>query len=293
VAALYADSGAQDALRVMYDLGRITSTFDIMKRAPKIGRAEALRRAMLAEPERRLGQAGNLSGIGRRPTCIGVTAWWHYRCILPLQHRLFCNQLFHHGTTMSSDKDQPDRLPRTAPGPRLSGICARRQSNRERSKRMKLIRLKQFQMMTTSGLVGQIEAMIADLKRTADTLERDIKLEENRSGVHDPDHIAYSLAAKALMMRRSTLLRSIDDLEATLAKQKNEFARAQRVLEEALAPAEQNTEFSQVQSGFALKQCQDGWVISFDGKAVLTCTERKMALRILNQAADTSGSSPG
>jgi hypothetical protein len=194
---------------------------------------------------------------------------------------------------MSSHNDRPDRLPGNASDRRPSGGRAQRHSNRERSTRMKLIRLKQFQIMTTGRLVGQIEGMIADLKHTADMLERDIKLEENRTGGHDPGHIAYSLAAKALLTRRSTLLRSIADLEATLAKRRGELTEAQRVLKEALAPAEPNTELSQIQSGFALKQCQNGWVISFAGKAVLTCTEKKIALRILDQAAGISGHSPG
>ena len=49
-----------------------------------------------------------------------------------------------------------------------------------------LIRLKKFQVDEKRRKVAQIEAMIAEFDRIAGDLEREIKIEQDRAGIHDP-----------------------------------------------------------------------------------------------------------
>jgi flagellar FliJ protein len=62
--------------------------------------------------------------------------------------------------------------------------------------------------------------MIADFDRMAADLDREILIEQQRSGIHDPAHFAYPVYAKAAMLRLDNLKRSADELRARLAKAK-------------------------------------------------------------------------
>jgi flagellar export protein FliJ len=79
-----------------------------------------------------------------------------------------------------------------------------------------LIRLKKFQVDEKRRKVAQIEAMIAEFDRIAAELEREIKLEQDRAGIHDPGHFAYPTYAKAAMTRRENLKRSTGELKTQL-----------------------------------------------------------------------------
>ena len=79
-----------------------------------------------------------------------------------------------------------------------------------------LIRLKKFQVDERRRKVAQIEGMIAEFERMAGDLEREIKSEQDRAGIHDPGHFAYPTYAKAAMQRRENLQRSADDLRGQL-----------------------------------------------------------------------------
>ncbi|HEY4405576.1 MAG TPA: flagellar export protein FliJ [Xanthobacteraceae bacterium] len=79
-----------------------------------------------------------------------------------------------------------------------------------------LIRLKKFQVDERRRKVAQIEGMIAEFERMAGDLEREIKTEQDRAGIHDPGHFAYPTYAKAAMQRRENLQRSADDLKLQL-----------------------------------------------------------------------------
>jgi flagellar export protein FliJ len=83
-----------------------------------------------------------------------------------------------------------------------------------------LIRLKKFQVDEKRRKVAQIEAMMAEFDRIAGELDREIKLEQDRAGIHDPAHFAYPTYAKAAMGRRENLKRSSDDLKAQLDEAK-------------------------------------------------------------------------
>ena len=79
-----------------------------------------------------------------------------------------------------------------------------------------LIRLKKFQVDEKRRKVAQIETMIAEFERMAGDLEREIRVEQDRAGIHDPAHFAYPTYAKAAMGRRENLKRSADELRGQL-----------------------------------------------------------------------------
>ena len=79
-----------------------------------------------------------------------------------------------------------------------------------------LIRLKKFQVDEKRRKVAQIEAMMAEFDRIATELDREIKVEQDRAGIHDPGHFAYPTYAKAAMVRRENLKRSADELRGQL-----------------------------------------------------------------------------
>ena len=79
-----------------------------------------------------------------------------------------------------------------------------------------LIRLRKFQLDERRRRVAQIEAMIGDFERMAADLDREIKAEQDRAGIHDPHHFAYPTYAKAAMARRENLRRSAGELRVQL-----------------------------------------------------------------------------
>jgi flagellar export protein FliJ len=79
-----------------------------------------------------------------------------------------------------------------------------------------LIRLKKFQVEERRRRVAQIEGMIVEFERICGDLEREIKGEQDRAGIHDPAHFAYPTYAKAAMQRRENLKRSTDELRVQL-----------------------------------------------------------------------------
>ena len=89
-----------------------------------------------------------------------------------------------------------------------------------------LIRLKKFQVDEKRRKVMQIESMIAEFERMAGDLEREIKIEQERAGIHDPAHFAYPTYAKAAIGRRENLKRSADELKGQLNDAKDALSEA-------------------------------------------------------------------
>jgi len=89
-----------------------------------------------------------------------------------------------------------------------------------------LIRLKKFHVDEKRRKVMQIESMIAEFERMANELEREIKVEQERAGIHDPGHFAYPTYAKAAIQRRENLNRSADELKVQLDEAKGALAEA-------------------------------------------------------------------
>jgi flagellar FliJ protein len=89
-----------------------------------------------------------------------------------------------------------------------------------------LIRLKKFQVDERRRRVAQIESMISEFERISSDLEREIKTEQDRSGIHDPGHFAYPTYAKAAIQRRDNLKRSAHDLKIQLEEAKAALSEA-------------------------------------------------------------------
>jgi flagellar FliJ protein len=89
-----------------------------------------------------------------------------------------------------------------------------------------LIRLKRFQLDEKRRRVAQIEGMIAEFDRMAADLEREVASEEQRSGISDIAHFAYSTYAKAARTRRDNLKRSADELKTQLDDAQAELGEA-------------------------------------------------------------------
>jgi flagellar export protein FliJ len=89
-----------------------------------------------------------------------------------------------------------------------------------------LVRLKKFQVDEKRRKVAQIEMMIAEFDRMASELEREIRVEQDRAGIHDPAHFAYPTYAKATIARRENLKRSVDELRIQLDDAKSALGEA-------------------------------------------------------------------
>jgi hypothetical protein len=77
-------------------------------------------------------------------------------------------------------------------------------------------RLKRFEADEKVRKVAGMEQMIRDFELMVHDLDRQIQAEEDRTGVRDPQHFAYSTFAKSAATRRSNLRNSIDNLRLQL-----------------------------------------------------------------------------
>ena len=85
-----------------------------------------------------------------------------------------------------------------------------------KSRSESLIRLKKFQVDEKRRQVTQIEMMIADFERMAAELDQQIEIEQQKTGISDIAHFAYSTFAKAAIARRDNLLASANDMKGNL-----------------------------------------------------------------------------
>lgn len=79
------------------------------------------------------------------------------------------------------------------------------------------LRLTRFEAEEKSRKVADLESMIREFETMAADLERQITTEEERTGIRDIRHFAYSTFAKAAAQRRDNLRTSVDDLRQKLA----------------------------------------------------------------------------
>jgi flagellar protein FliJ len=107
-----------------------------------------------------------------------------------------------------------------------------------------LLRLHRFRTEEKRRQAADIEAMIADFMRKFDDLDHNVKMEEQRTGVTDPNHFNYSTSAKASRGRRDNLLKSIADLkdqladaQSALADEEGELRKVQLLVEKESGPA--------------------------------------------------------
>ncbi len=95
-----------------------------------------------------------------------------------------------------------------------------------KSRSESLIRLKKFQVDEKRRQVAQIEMMIGDFERMAGELDQQIEIEQQKTGISDVAHFAYSTFAKAAMTRRDNLLASAHDMKDKLEAAQDELAEA-------------------------------------------------------------------
>lgn len=91
------------------------------------------------------------------------------------------------------------------------------------------VRTKRFELDEKARRVAELQYMIQDFEQLADDLDRQISAEEDRTGVKDMGHFAYSTFAKAAMQRRDNLMSSAAELRTKLesAEKDHDEARAQ------------------------------------------------------------------
>ena len=99
-----------------------------------------------------------------------------------------------------------------------------------------LLRLKRFEASEKARTVADLEHMIREFEQMAVDLDRQISAEEDRTGVKDTTHFAYSTFAKAAGQRRTNLKASIEGLAAKLDNAVRERDAAQVDLEAATTP---------------------------------------------------------
>ncbi|MFG1398618.1 flagellar export protein FliJ [Roseixanthobacter pseudopolyaromaticivorans] len=107
-----------------------------------------------------------------------------------------------------------------------------------------LIRAKRFKIEDARRRIVRIDTMIAEFDRMAADLDRDIAGEEERSGISDPRHFAYSPLAAAARQRRDNLSRSAQDLRTQRDEAESALAdaEAQLQMEEAASERERVSE---------------------------------------------------
>jgi flagellar protein FliJ len=78
------------------------------------------------------------------------------------------------------------------------------------------LRLKRFEVGEKTKKVMVLESMIRDFQSMASDLDRQIQVEEDRTGVRDVAHFSYSTFAKSAAQRRDNLRASAAELMAKL-----------------------------------------------------------------------------
>jgi flagellar FliJ protein len=104
------------------------------------------------------------------------------------------------------------------------------------------LRLKRFEVTEKARKVASMETMVLDLEHIASDLARQITAEEERTGIKDPAHFAYSTFAKAARLRRTNLLNSVVDLKVKLDAARLEHEEVALELSKLEPPESRDTE---------------------------------------------------
>ncbi len=99
------------------------------------------------------------------------------------------------------------------------------------------LKAKRFEVAEKARKLASLDSMIRDFEMMASDLSRQIVAEEERTGVKDPAHFAYSTFAKAAAQRRGNLQTSVADLRAKFDIAKRDHEEAAQELSK-LEPAE-------------------------------------------------------
>jgi flagellar FliJ protein len=101
------------------------------------------------------------------------------------------------------------------------------------------LRAKRFEVSEKARKVAQLDGTIRDFEMLATDLSRQIASEEDRTGVRDHAHFAYSTFAKAAAQRRANLLISVEELKLKLAAARLDHEDAVLALKRLESPAKE------------------------------------------------------
>jgi flagellar FliJ protein len=92
------------------------------------------------------------------------------------------------------------------------------------------LKLKRFELDEKARKVADLEQMIREFETIASDLDRQILAEEERTGVKDQKHFAYSTFAKSAAQRRDNLRASTAELRGKLEAAQAEFDEVKQQL---------------------------------------------------------------
>lgn len=114
-------------------------------------------------------------------------------------------------------------------------------------------RLKKFEAEEKGRKVAELEQMIYEFDQMANELARQVEAEEERTGIHDSAHFAYSTFARSAAQRRENLLVSLASLQAQLEVAMAARDEAYAEIEDA-DPVRQRTRSSDIVDGTGLSR---------------------------------------
>ncbi|MGE3227996.1 MAG: flagellar export protein FliJ [Hyphomicrobium sp.] len=88
------------------------------------------------------------------------------------------------------------------------------------------LRLKRFELDEKARKIADLEQMIREFDNIASDLDRQIQAEEDRTGIKDAKHFAYSTFAKSAALRRDNLRASTAELRSKLKVAQEDFDEA-------------------------------------------------------------------
>jgi multidrug resistance efflux pump len=89
------------------------------------------------------------------------------------------------------------------------------------------VRMKRFEVAERTRKVADLEMMARDFEAMVTDLDRQITTEEERTGIRDRSHFAYSTFAKAAIQRRENLLASVAGARAQIDDARRSLEEAQ------------------------------------------------------------------
>src|SRR5262245_53165654 len=103
-----------------------------------------------------------------------------------------------------------------------------------------VLRLKRFHVEEKRRQVAQIDMTVAEFERIAKDLDEQIRVEQEKSGIHDASHFAYPTFAKAARQRRDNLVASSKELMGQRAAAQAELDAAVAELQKLEAIVERD-----------------------------------------------------
>ena len=95
------------------------------------------------------------------------------------------------------------------------------------------LRLKRFELDEKARKLTDLELMIREFETIASDLDRQIQAEEDRTGIRDAKHFAYSTFAKSAALRRDNLRASIVELRQKHETAQQDFDEVKQQLDRA------------------------------------------------------------